>query len=210
MRSSSLSDKGLVPRLALSATCVCSVSVMASFSRCGWWTPSRDRTQQLNPAECKVAARPSFQAGAGFVSCLSALADAYPSAEAGFGEKGNHHDAHRDPDSGQEACVPGRNDDSFGLSRSQCDGGGLALLLDLDGTRPPISWLDEVPVVDSYLIPGLVLGVGFGVVSIVTTYGMIRRPRWKVGRRARTRQPPSLVVDRDHPPRRRTSCLDWP
>lgn len=88
--------------------------------------------------------------------------------------------------------------------------GGLALLLDLDGTRPPISWLDEVPVVDSYLIPGLVLGVGFGVVSIVTTYGMIRRPRWKVGRRARTRQPPSLVVDRDHPPRRRTSCLDWP
>lgn len=56
--------------------------------------------------------------------------------------------------------------------------GGLALLLDLDGSRPPISWLDEVPVVDSYLIPGLVLGVGFGVGSIVTTYCMIRRPRW--------------------------------
>lgn len=56
--------------------------------------------------------------------------------------------------------------------------GSLALLFNLGGGQPPISWLEDVPLVDSYLVPGLVLGIGFGVGSIITTYGMIRRPRW--------------------------------
>ena len=38
--------------------------------------------------------------------------------------------------------------------------------------------MDDVPLVDSYLVPGLVLCIGFGVGSIVATSGMIRRPRW--------------------------------
>jgi hypothetical protein len=56
--------------------------------------------------------------------------------------------------------------------------GSLALLFNLGGGQPPISWMEEIPLVDSYVVPGLVLGIGFGLGSILTTYGMIRRPRW--------------------------------
>jgi hypothetical protein len=38
--------------------------------------------------------------------------------------------------------------------------------------------MDGVPIVDSYLIPGLVLGIGFGLGSITTMWGVLRRPRW--------------------------------
>lgn len=37
--------------------------------------------------------------------------------------------------------------------------------------------MDDVPLVDGYLVPGLVLGVGYGVGSIITTYGVIWRPQ---------------------------------
>jgi hypothetical protein len=56
--------------------------------------------------------------------------------------------------------------------------GSLALLFDLGGGQPTISWMEDFPLVDSYVVPGLVLGIGFGLGSILTTYGMIRRPRW--------------------------------
>jgi hypothetical protein len=56
--------------------------------------------------------------------------------------------------------------------------GGLALLFDLGGGQPPLGWMDDVPLVNDYLVPGLVLGIGFGFGSIITTHGVIRRPRW--------------------------------
>jgi hypothetical protein len=42
----------------------------------------------------------------------------------------------------------------------------------------PDDWLDRLPVVDSWLLPGLVLGIGFGLGSLVVAYGMFSRPRW--------------------------------
>jgi hypothetical protein len=53
--------------------------------------------------------------------------------------------------------------------------GGVAML---SGFTPPRRWLDDIPLVDSWLFPGLVLTVVFGAGSILTTYGVIRRPRW--------------------------------
>lgn len=45
------------------------------------------------------------------------------------------------------------------------------------GDPPPDSWLDALPAIDSWVLPGLVLGAGFGLGSLVTAYGMLRRPR---------------------------------
>jgi hypothetical protein len=44
----------------------------------------------------------------------------------------------------------------------------------------PSGWIDEIPVVTSWLVPGLVLGVGFGIGSLVVGFGMVRRrqSRW--------------------------------
>ncbi len=53
--------------------------------------------------------------------------------------------------------------------------GGLALLL---GYTPPQEWLDGVPVVTSWVVPGLVLGIGFGIGSLVTGFGVLRRQWW--------------------------------
>ena len=44
--------------------------------------------------------------------------------------------------------------------------------------RPPREWLDGIPLVSSWVVPGLVLGVGFGVGSLVVAWGMARRLRW--------------------------------
>jgi hypothetical protein len=55
--------------------------------------------------------------------------------------------------------------------------GGVALTLDV-GAAPPRDWLDQIPLIDSWTGPGLVLGVGFGLGSLVAGYGMWRRPRW--------------------------------
>jgi hypothetical protein len=42
----------------------------------------------------------------------------------------------------------------------------------------PEEWVEAFPVIDSLLAPGLVLLLGFGVGSLVTAYGVWRRPRW--------------------------------
>ncbi|GGK78312.1 hypothetical protein [Mangrovihabitans endophyticus] len=42
---------------------------------------------------------------------------------------------------------------------------------------PPADWLDAIPLIDGWVLPGLVLAVGFGLGSLVAAYGMLRRPR---------------------------------
>ena len=61
----------------------------------------------------------------------------------------------------------------LGLSAS---GGGVGFFADI-GMRDP-NWLEEIPLVVNWAVPGLVLGVGFGVGSLVAAYGLIRRPHW--------------------------------
>lgn len=55
--------------------------------------------------------------------------------------------------------------------------GGVALAAGIGG-RPPVEWLDNVPVVSSWVVPGLVLALGFGLGSLLTMYGVLARPRW--------------------------------
>jgi len=55
--------------------------------------------------------------------------------------------------------------------------GGVALVLGV-GAAPPADWLDDIPLIDSWVVPGLVLGIGFGVGSLLAAYGMLRRPQW--------------------------------
>ncbi len=43
--------------------------------------------------------------------------------------------------------------------------------------NPPADWLDDVPVISSWILPGLVLGLVFGVGSLVTAWGAWKRPR---------------------------------
>ena len=66
-------------------------------------------------------------------------------------------------------------------------GGGTALVLGRGA--PPDAWLDRIPVVDSWTVPGLVLGLGFGVGSLVTGYGVLsgRSWSWLAGLERRTR-----------------------
>ena len=61
-------------------------------------------------------------------------------------------------------------------------GGGAFLLGPTEGEAAwfPSEWLDELPLVDSFVLPGLVLGVGFGLGSLGTLWGMLRRPHWAV------------------------------
>jgi hypothetical protein len=54
--------------------------------------------------------------------------------------------------------------------------GGLALAG--GGAAPPQRWLSDIPLVESWVVPGLVLALGFGAGSLVTAYGMLRRPKW--------------------------------
>jgi len=54
-------------------------------------------------------------------------------------------------------------------------GGGAAMTT---GYPPPQQWLDAIPLVNSWIIPGLVLGLGFGVGSPVVARGVARRPPW--------------------------------
>lgn len=42
---------------------------------------------------------------------------------------------------------------------------------------PPIAWLNGLPF-DSWLVPGLVLGVGLGAGALVVGWGLARRPDW--------------------------------
>jgi hypothetical protein len=63
-------------------------------------------------------------------------------------------------------------------------GGGLAMIFGFGGESfLPDEYLDDVPLVDSWLLPGLILFVGFGLGSLVALYGVLRRPRWERLRR---------------------------
>jgi hypothetical protein len=42
----------------------------------------------------------------------------------------------------------------------------------------PADWLDAIPLIDSWVIPGLVLGIGFGLGSLLVMYGMLALPDW--------------------------------
>jgi hypothetical protein len=53
-------------------------------------------------------------------------------------------------------------------------GGGAAMLLDIGA--PPADWLNGIPLIDSWLIPGLVLAIGFGLGSLLAAYGVLARP----------------------------------
>jgi hypothetical protein len=67
-------------------------------------------------------------------------------------------------------------------------GGGIEMLVFRDGGRYlPSEWLDEIPLVDSYVAPGLVLGTVFGAGSLGTAVGMLqqrRRRAWHAVERA--------------------------
>jgi hypothetical protein len=58
--------------------------------------------------------------------------------------------------------------------------GGIALAFGSvdNGMAPPAAWLEAIPVINSWLVPGLVLGIGFGLGSLMTAYGVWRRPQW--------------------------------
>ena len=59
-------------------------------------------------------------------------------------------------------------------------GGGIELMLFPHGNEfVPGEWLDGIPVVDTWMVPGLVLGVGFGLGSLVAGWGILRRPHWR-------------------------------
>ncbi len=56
-------------------------------------------------------------------------------------------------------------------------GGGLAMILGIGGESfLPDEYLDDLPLVDSWLVPGLILLVGFGLGSLVALYGVCAGP----------------------------------
>jgi hypothetical protein len=55
-------------------------------------------------------------------------------------------------------------------------GGGIGFFFDL-GMRDE-SWLEQIPLISNWVLPGLVLGVGFGFGSLLTAFGVLRRPDW--------------------------------
>lgn len=58
-------------------------------------------------------------------------------------------------------------------------GGGTAMVSGVGGDDVlPSEWLAEIPMINSWLLPGLVLGIGFGLGSLLVAYGVARRPRW--------------------------------
>lgn len=55
-------------------------------------------------------------------------------------------------------------------------GGGVEMLAFRHGNAyVPAEWLEEIPLVDSYVVPGVILGGVFGVGSLVTGLGVLRR-----------------------------------
>ena len=58
--------------------------------------------------------------------------------------------------------------------------GGVALVFGLGEGQLmlPADWLEDIPIIDSWVVPGLVLGIGFGLGSLITGYGMLRRSHW--------------------------------
>ncbi|MEU4339471.1 hypothetical protein AB0F59_33335 [Micromonospora lupini] len=57
--------------------------------------------------------------------------------------------------------------------------GGVGLIFGIWGMdQIPREPLDRIPLIDSWLVPGLVLAVGFGLGSLIAAYGVLRRPPW--------------------------------
>lgn len=57
--------------------------------------------------------------------------------------------------------------------------GGIGLIFGIWGMdQIPREPLDRIPLIDSWLVPGLVLVVGFGLGSLIAAYGVLRRPPW--------------------------------
>lgn len=58
--------------------------------------------------------------------------------------------------------------------------GGAAMTFGFGSTiRPPDEFLEAIPLIDSWVIPGVVLMVGFGVASLIVAYGVLQTPRWR-------------------------------
>jgi hypothetical protein len=56
-------------------------------------------------------------------------------------------------------------------------GGGWAMTFGIgDGNLLPDEYLEALPFVNSWVVPGLVLLIGFGVMSLVAAYGVLQRP----------------------------------
>jgi hypothetical protein len=58
--------------------------------------------------------------------------------------------------------------------------GGAAMTFGLGGSAMlPDEYLDAVPLIDSWVIPGIVLMIGFGIASLIAAYGVLQTPRWR-------------------------------
>jgi hypothetical protein len=57
---------------------------------------------------------------------------------------------------------------------------GIAMVFGLgnESTMLPNELLDELPLIDSWVLPGIVLMAGFGLGSLFVGWGAIRRPDW--------------------------------
>jgi hypothetical protein len=66
------------------------------------------------------------------------------------------------------------------LGLTAAAGGAEMVVFRAGNSYLPPAWLDRLPLIDSWLGPGLVLSLGFGIGSLVTTYGLLRRPRWRL------------------------------
>jgi hypothetical protein len=64
------------------------------------------------------------------------------------------------------------------LGLSAVGGGVMLLFTSIPGDNFPSDWLERLPLIDSWLVPGLVLGIGFGLGSLIAAYGMLRKPHW--------------------------------
>jgi hypothetical protein len=55
------------------------------------------------------------------------------------------------------------------------------MLLGVGGERfLPDEYLDTLPLIDSWVLPGFVLLVGFGLGALLTLWGVWARPHWQV------------------------------
>jgi hypothetical protein len=58
-------------------------------------------------------------------------------------------------------------------------GGGFAMVFGIGGqSMLPDEYLDALPLVDSWVIPGLILMIGFGFGSLIVAFGVWQRPVW--------------------------------